>query len=232
MAAGRPYIRGMSRNRNTDSFSTCLETFNPTRSEITRSLALYSAAITNADEQYLQAAAHICLEQGAVSQQLYEVVLQSYLFLGFPRMLQAAESLVQVIPTLRTSHQPPALNSDNLTEWLDRGRRLCRKVYDSNYQSLKNRVESMAPEIFLWMELEGYGKVLSRPGLSIVDRELVIVACLMMENRSSQLHSHIRGALNVGAPLQLLRDVVSDLAPAAPDGHATALDILHRLEEN
>ena len=80
------------------------------------------------------------------------------------------------------------------------------------------------------MELEGYGKVLSRPGLDIVDREMVIVACLAMENRVSQLHSHLRGALNVGAPMQLVRDVVADLSPAAPAGHATATELLQRLE--
>ena len=46
---------------------------------------------------------------------------------------------------------------------------------------------------------EGYGKVLGRPGLSVQDRELCIVAQLVGLDVPRQLHSHLRGALNVGA---------------------------------
>jgi alkylhydroperoxidase/carboxymuconolactone decarboxylase family protein YurZ len=87
----------------------------------------------------------------------------------------------------------------------------------------------MAPEVFLWMELEGYGKVLSRPGLDVIDRELAIVACLMIEHRPAQLHSHIRGALNVGAPRELLGDVVSDLRTVAVEGYRSACGIIEKL---
>jgi alkylhydroperoxidase/carboxymuconolactone decarboxylase family protein YurZ len=87
----------------------------------------------------------------------------------------------------------------------------------------------MSPEVFFWMELEGYGKVLSRPGLDLVDREIAIVACLMIEHRPAQLHSHLRGALNVGAPDRLVLDVVSDLRPFSPQGYPNACEILQRL---
>jgi 4-carboxymuconolactone decarboxylase len=79
------------------------------------------------------------------------------------------------------------------------------------------------------MELDGYGKVLSRPGLDIVDREMAIVACLMVENREAQLHSHIRGALSVGASRELVDAVITDLAPIAPEGETSARAILRKL---
>ena len=50
-----------------------------------------------------------------------------------------------------------------------------------------------------WMVEEGYGKVLGRPGLSVRDRELCIVAQLVVLDVPRQLYSHLRGALNVGA---------------------------------
>jgi len=212
-----------------ESLNDCLASFAPTRYEITRSLALFSAAITDSDDPNLRAAAGICLDHRATPEQLYEVVLQSHLFLGFPRMLIAAEALTASLPNGSLTLQPAEISGDDLATWFERGQKLCRRVYDSSYDALKTRVQNIAPEIFLWMELEGYGKVLSRPGLDIVDREMAIVACLMMENRVSQLHSHLLGALNVGAEPQLVRDVISDLSSVSPEGHTTAINILNQL---
>ena len=56
------------------------------------------------------------------------------------------------------------------------------------------------------MVQEGYGKVLGRSGLSLVERELCIVALLAVLDVPKQLYSHLRGALNVGAHVwQVLR---------------------------
>lgn len=212
-----------------ESLSDYLATFAPTRYEVTRSLALFSAAVTDSSDRNLRTSIEICLNQNADPKQLYEVALQSYLFLGFPRMLIAVEALSAVLPKGSLSPQPIELSANDLSTWFERGQELCRRVYGSSYDALKTRVQSMAPEVFLWMELEGYGKVLSRPGLDIIDREMAIVACLTMEDRNSQLHSHLRGALNVGAEPQLVRDVISDLSSASPNGHRSACEILTQL---
>jgi 4-carboxymuconolactone decarboxylase len=225
----------MNRIVYNESLQDCLASFAPDRHEVSRSLALFSAAITDSSENNLSTAIGICADHRASPTQLYEVVLQSYLFLGFPRMLIAAEALNATkaqsasVGTDAPALEPAQITGDELTIWLERGQKLCRRVYDSSYDALKARVSSMAPEVFLWMELEGYGKVLSRPGLDIIDRELAVVACLMMENRVSQLHSHLRGALNVGAEPQLVRDVISDLSTASPEGHTSALNIMDQL---
>jgi alkylhydroperoxidase/carboxymuconolactone decarboxylase family protein YurZ len=107
---------------------------------------------------------------------------------------------------------------------------LYKRVYDSNAERLRAHVENMAPEIFRWMIVEGYGKVLSRPGLNIIDRETSIIAFLTMENRRKQLFSHIRGALNVGAGAEIVRLVVDDIGDAAGDGYKTALELLDSLD--
>jgi 4-carboxymuconolactone decarboxylase len=49
------------------------------------------------------------------------------------------------------------------------------------------------------MVVDGYGKVLSRPGLDLVRRELCIVAVCAVAKQDRQLQSHLHGALNVGA---------------------------------
>jgi alkylhydroperoxidase/carboxymuconolactone decarboxylase family protein YurZ len=52
---------------------------------------------------------------------------------------------------------------------------------------------------------------------------------LMIDDREQQLHSHMRGALNVGASPELLKLVVDDLAELA-DGYSTAQQLLARLK--
>jgi len=192
-------------------------------------MAFYSAAITLADNALMTTAIRAGERLKVTGKQFYEIVLQSYLFLGFPRMLIAADCLNRAIPDIDLPRPPLAVSGDEARDWIDRGVDLCKEVYDKNYDLLKGRVENMAPEIFRWMVFEGYGKVLSRPGLEIIDREMAIVACLIMENRPSQLYSHMRGALNVGAEPGLLAAVVADIGESAGDGCHTAKDILSRL---
>jgi 4-carboxymuconolactone decarboxylase len=55
------------------------------------------------------------------------------------------------------------------------------------------------PELAAWILEDGYGKVLSRPILSIRERELIVVAVLSALRLPKQLESHVRGALRVGA---------------------------------
>lgn len=55
------------------------------------------------------------------------------------------------------------------------------------------------PELAEWILADGYGKVLSRPGLPIRERELIVVALLSALRLPLQLESHVRGAMRVGA---------------------------------
>jgi 4-carboxymuconolactone decarboxylase len=65
------------------------------------------------------------------------------------------------------------------------------------------------PELAEWILADGYGRVLSRPGLSIRERELIVVAVLSALRLPKQLESHVRGARRVGATS---REVASMLA--------------------
>jgi len=208
------------------AFDRRLDAFKPARFVIPRALAIYSAAIAVSSPDSLRRACGLARGLGASSTQLCEVLLQSYLFLGFPRMLNAA-MLLDFAPARKPAGGPP--DPADMQQWYPRGLELCKKVYGSNFEKLRVRVEDSVPEIFRWMLLEGYGKVLSRPGLDLTSREAAIVACLIIDNRPSQLYSHMRGALNVGTPPELLIDVVEDLGDAVGPGYAEAHTILNRL---
>jgi len=206
-----------------------LRAFAPDSNVQCRALAWYSAAIAVSDESLLTIAVDAARRAGLDRVLLYEIVLQSYLFLGFPRMLEAADHLHRVWPGESQRSQLDPVSPEEAADWFSRGNRLYGRVYADTAPLLRERTERLAPEIFRWMIIEGYGKVLSRPGLEAVDRELAIVASLVIDNRGRQLHSHLKGALNVGASADLIRTVIADLGEAAGEGYATAVRLLARL---
>ncbi len=148
---------------------------------------------------------------------IYETILQSYLFLGFPRMIEAGLAFNAVYGDIDSHRDLEPISSSESVDWFNNGIELCQKVYGKNYNVLKDRFMSMSPEIFRWMVIEGYGKVLTRPGLSQIERELAEVAALIVDKRQRQLVSHLIGSLNVGAPIELIRLINKDIRIIAGD---------------
>lgn len=122
-----------------------------------------------------------------------EVILQSHLFVGYPVALEA------MLRWRSTLHRQPDSGEMEGQEWRARGSENCRIVYGDNYSKLRQNVSALHPDLDRWMVEIGYGRVLSRAGLSLADRELCIVALLAVWDSPRQLHSHIRGALNAGS---------------------------------
>ncbi len=206
-----------------------IESFTPGKFCHERCLALAAAAICSGSDQLITSSFRLVSRNNPNEAELYELILQSYLFLGFPRMLNAVELFSMAYPHFRSQEEIGPQSLKETTVWYERGEELCRRIYDSNFEKLRDRVDALSPEIFNWMILEGYGKVLSRPNLAIVKRELCIVAFLMMENREKQLYSHILGAINAGAETGLIAQVVSDIGDAAGEGHLAATRILEQI---
>ncbi len=210
-------------------FHRRLDNFSPDENILSRTLSMYAAAIAFADESSSKIILGKSKQLLVPSEYLYEIMLQSYLFLGFPRMLIAAEFLDKYNPVNPGQVSLNPITEDEANSWFKRGMNLCNLVYTDKFDSLKNKVEKIAPEIFRWMVVEGYGKVLSRDQLGIIDRELAIVAILTVENKYKQLYSHIKGSLNVGASLAMVRQVVEDISISAGDGYKSACSIIDEL---
>lgn len=124
-----------------------------------------------------------------------EILLQAYLFVGFPTVLNAMTAWRGLCGTPAVEGE----STDDLEGWRRRGESLCARVYGRAYERLRRNVERLHPALDRWMIAEGYGKVLGRPGADEVTRELCIVALLGAASQERQLHSHLIGALNVGA---------------------------------
>jgi 4-carboxymuconolactone decarboxylase len=176
------------------------------------------------DREGLEAALRECALR-ADAEKVEEVILQGYLFLGYPSALNAF-GLWRAISRRKAG---PAL-IDPPGAWEERGERICQVVYGGQYERLRVNVRAMHPDMERWMVVEGYGKVLGRPGLDLVTRELCIVALLAVLGAPRQLYSHLRGALNAGAaPEDVARVLRESSGFQDQRGRREALEVWRRV---
>jgi 4-carboxymuconolactone decarboxylase len=189
----------------------------PALDEETRALVRLAARIAASDEAAMRAS---MIEAAGVVRPAWieELVLQSYLFAGFPRALNAAREWRRVAG----APAPATDEADELwrpgDEWAARGEATCRVVYGGAYERLRRNIRTLHPALDAWMITEGYGKVLSRPGLDVARRELCVIAACTAGGHGRQLHAHFHGALNVGAPAEWVShalDALGGIVPAA-----------------
>jgi 4-carboxymuconolactone decarboxylase len=174
-----------------------------------RHLVRIAAAIAGADEETTRRV----MEQAVGSAEpiaVDEVILQSYLFAGFPRTLNAARTWRAVSGTLAPKSDSAASMSNGAL-WEQRGEQTCEIVYGDSYSLLRENIQKLHPALDAWMITDGYGKVLSRPQLDLGTRELCIVAACAASGQQRQLHSHLHGALNAGASRQQVASAIDSL---------------------
>jgi len=176
-------------------------------------LVTLSAAIAAADSESVAREAALALESGVAPAALYEAILQSYLFVGFPRAIEALFAARDVLE--RAGGVPEAAAAVDPAGWERAGTELCRRVYGRNYEKLVATMHGLSPDLASWMVLEGYGKTLSRPALGAVEREYAVVAILTVTGAWRQLRSHAIGAVNVGGTRAQVREAITLCAPWA-----------------
>lgn len=186
----------------------------PPLDDATRCLVRLAAVIGAGSEQQMRL---LLLEARSLpTDWVEEVILQSYLFAGFPRTLNAAREWRRLSgrPAPERDSYADAAEPGTAAEWRARGQATCAHVYGDMYEKLRINIPKLHPALDHWMITDGYGKVLSRPGLDIVRRELCVIAVCALASQDRQLHSHFHGALNVGATPAMVSgtlDALTDL---------------------
>lgn len=120
------------------------------------------------------------------------------LYAGYPAAIEFLRALAREWPA-RTASRPPA-SDQSWRAWKRAGERLCQRVYGPEYARLRTFMKGLDPDLDSWMILEGYGKTLTRNGLTLTERELATVSALAALGWSRQQASHVTGAGRVGAP--------------------------------
>ena len=194
--------------------------------DATRLLVRLAARIASGSESDMRAA--LAESRPIVpAEWVEELILQSYLFCGFPRSLNAMREWRR----LTGSDAPDMAEGTGPEEWRRRGEVTCRLVYGEMYDRLRVNIRALHPELDEWMIVEGYGKVLSRPGLDLARRELCIVAACAASEQDRQLHSHLHGALNVGVAPSVVTEVVDALQDLVPESSRESIRLLWRRVE-
>ena len=172
-----------------------------------KTLIKISACLAAARYTRLRELVEEAVAQKIAASRIYEVLLQAYLFLGYPRALEGIKVFREVVGWDKHSTN---INFEfrHWSDWKSRGGILCQKVYGKNFNKLVQRIGKISPELSEWMIVEGYGKVLSRGVLSGSMRELCTVAALTVTSDINQLHSHIRGAHNLGAARNKIHEAI------------------------
>ena len=201
----------------------------PSLDEPTALLVRLSGAIAGGSEAYVRANATACT-QGVDPVWVEEVILQSYLFAGLPRTLNAMREWRRLSGRAAPAEVEGANAERRVAEWRARGEETCAAVYADMYDRLRVNIAALHPALDAWMVVEGYGKVLGRPQLDLMRRELCIVAMCAVAKQDRQLQSHLHGALNVGAtPEQVAGSLVAVGDMVGKTGLTRALAMLKRV---
>jgi 4-carboxymuconolactone decarboxylase len=136
---------------------------------------------------------------------IYESLLQTYLFAGYPSALNSLQFFHEIFPNfVSNAESPEDVHSAGIEN--------CRVIYGDKVEKLIENVKKFSPELSVWLINEGYGKVLSRGGLSLKERELNIVAILSALKYENQLYSHINGAYKTGSTVENISMVINILS--------------------
>jgi 4-carboxymuconolactone decarboxylase len=176
----------------------------------TRALVRLAAVVAGGTEAQLREGIALAREAARVVW-VEEVLLQSYLFAGFPRALNAMREWRRASGVVA----PATDEGEDFAAapvWEARGEATCATVYGPFYDRLRSNIRALHPALDAWMILEGYGKVLSRPMLDLKRRELCVVGACALARQDRQLHSHLHGALHAGATVTEVADALQCIA--------------------
>lgn len=150
---------------------------------------------------------------GEPNREWREAVLQTHLFAGFPRLVQAYGVLEEV----GGLGEVQAEELEGTGADAARGAQLFDQIYGRGADTVRDLLAGYHRDFSAWIAEHAYARVLARPGLSADRRELLASCALAALGQDRQLASHSRGALRCGATIEQLEaafDSAADLIPA------------------
>jgi alkylhydroperoxidase/carboxymuconolactone decarboxylase family protein YurZ/ADP-ribose pyrophosphatase YjhB (NUDIX family) len=185
----------------------------PTEGDGLRSLLVLAAAAAIGDVALVARETTRALLLGETPQRVEEALLQVVPYAGFPRALLAFSAARPLLgragAPIEAALDPAAL--------LQSGSALFARVYGPTADRVAAGLANLHPSLARWTQEFAYGRVLARPGLTLVERELLAVTILTtMGGADDPLLGHMRAAARLGASPEAVAAAV-DVAPAGRD---------------
>lgn len=175
-------------------------------------LARLAAGIAKGGEDLLRGRFRAAQGAGVPNRWIEELLLQSFLNVGYPLTLAAFGVWRELVPAV-SDEGGEALEHAKHAEWRARGEGAAGEVYGRTYQKLLANLRALHPAIEHLVVTDAYGKILARPGMDAKWRELGTLAAITMIEAPRQLHAHLRGALNVGWTREQVDALLGALEP-------------------
>lgn len=174
------------------------------------------------------------LNVGCTPTELIEVMIHLVVYAGFPVGLNGIFTVKEAL--LERGIAPGLDAAEPKDSRYQAGWDALRQVDGEAGEKVIASLSDISPDLGRFIIEFGFGDVYTRPGLGLVDRELVTVAALTaLGTAVPQLKVHIHGLLNVGASQEQLTETIIHVAayagfPAAINAMLAARDVL--LERN
>jgi 4-carboxymuconolactone decarboxylase len=175
----------------------------------TRALVQVAMAVATGDTAALRDRLLAARAAGVPPGWVDELLLQSLLNVGYARGLQAFGVWREVTPTGSPDGGAESLSHADWRGWRERGARVCREVYGRTYHKLLVNLRALHPALEALVVVDAYGKLIGRGGLDLRRRELCTLAEIAVLDTPRQLRAHLRGALNSGATVAQVEEVLA-----------------------
>ncbi len=189
-----------------------------------RCLALAHAASCVRRIETTEALYRLAAERGADAAALIETAVQVVAYAGFPSAIEGLAALRRS-GALGEGPGPIDLGRPLAPEALAAtGRATFEAVYADSTEDVLTELDGLVPGFAGLVLGQAYGRILSRPGLTLGERELLAVAGLAVMALPRPLESHIRGALRNGCEATDVEDILLSSIPLADERSRTAID--------
>lgn len=145
-------------------------------------------------------------EVGLSELQMYEAVLNLVPYTGYPRTLNTMNRFQKVYPHYLQNRSGG--NEPQPTEpwrqyaagtWVERSANIRQQlgVGGPDAEALTKQLAQLSPELAEWAAYDAFGRIFGRPGLSLLERESVVMGALIAQG-APQIAVHYKALLRVG----------------------------------
>lgn len=194
-------------------------------------VARLAAGIAKGGEDLLRQRFRAAQGAGVPNRWIEELLLQSFLNVGYPLTLAAFGVWRELVPTV-SDEGGEALEHAKHDDWRKRGEGAAGEVYGRTYQKLLTNLRALHPAVEHLVVTDAYGKILGRPGFDAKWRELATLSAIAMLDAPRQVHAHLRGALNLGWSREQVDALLAVLEPdLGPDRALKVWEIWSQVRE-
>lgn len=173
------------------------------------------------------------LNAGCSSNEIVETLQHLVVYAGFPVGLNGVFAAREVFQERGCGHEPlpgGAAQGDDARDRFQAGWQALREIDGHAGEQVIAALDGLAPDLARFIIEFAFGDIYTRPGLTLVQRELVTLAALAaLGTAVPQFKVHVHGLLNIGGTRQMLVESLIHLVAYA--GFPAALNALQAARE-